>query len=567
MFLANGASCGGAAPCESSRCEASVIDGQSVCCSLDCAVSERCSADGSSCVPLPREAGQACTPELPCAGGLSCAAAGANQFACCAVACTEGQFCVDLGARCATPGQADGAECVLSGQCVSGYCELDRKVCTPNPCVGKAAGSYCASGAQCDAAGLCSFTGMGLVAAGAAHTCAVTLTGVVRCWGGNQAGALGLPVVAEETDIFGDTLDEIPRNFPDVTFEGRRALQVAAGGGHSCALLEDGNVRCWGENTADQLTSARADGDVFLPTGQTAVQIDAGGAHACAVLSSGQVTCWGNNGLGQLGYGHTDVLPNVELPTVTLPERALQVTAGNGQTCAVLESGALHCWGTSRDGVLGYGSAGAGLTTSESVDVGAPVLSASTGSSATCVVVSGGFVRCWGNNDGGILGYGHDQSIGLTETPAQAASLLAANGNALGGDVPLGGGGVVQVEVDTGTGHVCARFSGGAVRCWGGNSDGALGYGHIEDIGDDETPAQAAQLRPDQLGGDVPFGQSVLALATGSRCAVLDEREVICWGPNGNGELGLPRLFPNGTPDVTPADMLLTRVAPLQLED
>jgi alpha-tubulin suppressor-like RCC1 family protein len=563
-LLVNGSSCGAGAPCESSRCEVSTVEGQSVCCALDCADSERCSADGASCLPLPGVAGQACSDALPCAPGLACTPGGANQLVCCAQACPEGQFCVDQGGRCEAPQRADGAECVQSGQCISGYCDLDRRLCAINPCVGKPVGSYCARGAQCDAAELCTFTGMGIVAAGDAHTCAIFTDGNVRCWGNNEGGTLGIP--PEQVDIFGDTLDEIPRNAPVLSFGGRRAIQVSAGGWHSCALLEDGNVRCWGQTSLNQLTPARADGDVFLPSGERAVSIDAGGAHTCAVLASRQLTCWGDNIAGHLGLGHNQLIANVELAPLPLAEPVTLVTAGNLQTCAVLASGALQCWGEGQGGLLGYGEASDRFTPLGNVDVGAPVLFASTSTDATCVVIEGGFVRCWGRNDQGVLGYGHAEDIGVLQTPAQAATSTTATGLPLGGNVALGGGGVVQVEADSGTGHVCARFSGGAVRCWGDNNNGSLGYGHIEAIGDDETPAQAAVLRPGQLGGDVPFGRSVLALASGGHCAVLNDRSVICWGRNTGGQLGLPVRFPNGTPEETPADLLATRVGPLAID-
>lgn len=559
-LLVNGGACSTGAVCESSRCEAT-LSGDMVCCASDCPDDARCREDGSTCQPLERGAGLPCNASLPCASGLSCMPAGAGASVCCSETCASAEFCVEGGTRCAAPLQELGASCTESGECVSGYCDLDRRVCRENPCAGAIEGSYCARGGQCDTAGSCTFTGMGMVAAGAAHTCAVLADGNVRCWGSNEFGQLGALL---DQPIVGD--DERPNAAPGlvVTFGGRRALQVAAGVGHTCVLLEDGNVRCWGRNVETQLTPTRPDGDVFLPEGERAVQIDTGGAHSCALLASGKATCWGFNTSGQCGFGHTLVLPNAALDVIALSEPVRLISTGSVDTCALLESGALTCWG--RGGApLGYASAGNRPAPLDSVDVGGRVLFTSSGTGTTCAVIEGGFVRCWGDADM-KLGYAHEDDVGLTETPAQAASLRATNGRPLGGNIALGGGGVVQVEVNIDSGHVCARFSGGAVRCWGDNNGGSLGYGHEEDIGDDETPAQAAQIGPNQLGGDVPLGRGALALAAGGRCAVLNDRSVICWGRNRTGQLGMPELFDDGTPDVTPAELIASGVGPVRIE-
>jgi alpha-tubulin suppressor-like RCC1 family protein len=567
VLLDNGAECISPDRCLSGSCEVTALDGASVCCSADCAADTRCSADGLRCEPAARLQGQSCAVDLACAVGLSCMPAAASQSVCCASACNAGEFCIEAGARCQAPLLQDGVACSESGACISGYCDLAAQVCVANPCEGASVGSYCGRGAQCDASGQCTFTAMGLVSAGPALTCTILTAGSVRCWGDNADGGVGAVL---DNPAVGDSLDEVPSQVPglEVVFGTRRAMQVAAGDGHGCALLDDGNVRCWGRNLEGQLVPARADGDVFLPTGDRAVQIESGGSHTCALLASGRVTCWGFNASGQLGLGHNLPLSNVELPTVALAARASFVAAGSSTTCAILEGGALSCWGNGQFGGLGYGEGGDRFAPLGNVDVGGAVTYVATGGRATCAVITGGFVRCWGQNQDGRLGYGHAQDIGLLETPAAAASLTVADdpdGRVLGGDVQLGGGGVEQVEINTDSGHVCARFVGGSVRCWGDNSGGSLGYGHVEDIGDDETPAQAARLAPVVLGGDVPFGRGTLALASGGRCAVLNDRSLICWGRNSVGQLGIPALFPDGTPDLTPAEVLAA-LGPVQVE-
>jgi hypothetical protein len=148
-----------------------------------------------------------------------------------------------------------------------------------------------------------------------------------------------------------------------------------------------------------------------------------------------------------------------------------------------------------------------------------------------------GAVRCWGRGGSGELGYGNTNKIGDNEAPASA------------GDVNVGG---VVVQVAAGEDHTCARLSTGAVRCWGNNGTGQLGYGNTATIGDNEAPASA---------GDVNVGGAVAQLALGGEhvCALLTDGAVRCWGNNGTGQLGygnISNVGDNETPasvgDVSP---------------
>ena len=99
---------------------------------------------------------------------------------------------------------------------------------------------------------------------------------------------------------------------------GRTAKMISAGYAHTCAVLDDDSVKCWGRNNYGQLgfgdTSNRGDGPgemgdnldaVDLGTGRTAKMISAGDVHTCAVLDDDSVKCWGDNDYGQLGLGDT----------------------------------------------------------------------------------------------------------------------------------------------------------------------------------------------------------------------------------------------------------------------
>src|SRR5690606_38484965 len=137
--------------------------------------------------------------------------------------------------------------------------------------------------------------------------------------------------------------------------------------------------------------------------------------------------------------------------------------------------------------------------TAGDVNLGGDVTQLAAGSDHTCAVLKGGWVRCWGSNSAGRLGYGNTNTIGDDEAPASA------------GDVNVGG---PVTQLVAGGKHTCALLENGRVRCWGEGHYAQLGYGNTNDIGDDEHPASA---------GDVHVGETVIQLAAGLRytCALL----------------------------------------------
>jgi alpha-tubulin suppressor-like RCC1 family protein len=550
--LAAGAVCRPEDSCASPFvCETTAAADVSRCC-IGCAEDEVCSPTGTACEPRVRAQGEVCSGAAPCQSSLFCRTAQDEQDRCCAQDCSGGLVCTVPGSACEQ--RDDGVSCDQDTVCKSGYCDIDERVCGSNPCLAASASKYCGRGAQCSDSARCEFNGRGMVSAGAAHTCAILATGAVRCWGENDDGELGaLP----EQAIIGDTINETPNALPgnQVTFgtlpsgRARRAVQVSAGDAHTCALLNDGNVRCWGASADNQLVPARPDGDIDLPS--PAVAIDAGGVHTCALLASGEATCWGNNTLGQLGFGNRIAFSTGTLPVIAGLATVREIRAGGAHTCAVLANDDLSCWGNPNNGVLGYGNeAVTDAPPFLEVNVGVGVASIGLGAGQTCAVTTTGSVRCWGRNVSGVLGYGHTTNIGATENPVQASNIVldATTGLLLGGDVNLGAGVVDQVEVDTGAGYACARL-GSRLRCWGDGVDGSTGYGNENDIGDDELPVEA---------GDVQFGGSrtIVAIADGARCVVFSDKTITCWGRDGNGELGYPALFPLGSPTSTPANIL-----------
>lgn len=312
--------------------------------------------------------------------------------------------------------------------------------------------------------------------AGDFHTCALLGpdgpdAGAVRCWGDNTAGQLGVGPRTDGTSAV-DLVDLGP---------GRTARALAAGSNFTCALLDDRAVRCWGGNSSGQLGLGTTEtvGDDETPAavapvelGGAAVAVAAAGFHACAILADGSLRCWGGNGTGELGTGDTYSIGTADSPAAHPPVRlgfrrtATAVDAGIGTTCAILDTGAVRCWGHGGQGALGLGHDET-IGDDEGPASEPPVLlgedrravALALGGYHSCALLDDGTVRCWGPNGRGELGYGHTTAIGDAATPDQE------------GPVPLD---ARAVEIAAGGYHTCALLETGALRCWGPEDVGPL---------------------------------------------------------------------------------------------
>ena len=182
------------------------------------------------------------------------------------------------------------------------------------------------------------------ITAGFGHTCAVLADGTVRCWGGNLHGNLG-----DGT--------QITRLTPVAVSGISTATAVSAGGNHTCAVLADGTARCWGGNWSGQLgdgTTTNRHTPVPVSGISTATAVSAGGGHTCAVLADGTARCWGWNGRGRLGDG-TQINRHTPVPVSGI-STATAITAGWQHTCTLLADGTAHCWGSNNSGQLGDGT-------------------------------------------------------------------------------------------------------------------------------------------------------------------------------------------------------------------
>lgn len=367
------------------------------------------------------------------------------------------------------------------------------------------------------------------IATGGHHTCAVTLDNEVRCWGANALGQLGKPGLNQDV---GD--NEAPSTVAPVVLSGV-PIGIAAGFVHTCALIEGGDVQCWGLGTSGQLgygnTSTIGDDEDpsaagFVAFPGVATQIVAGTEHTCALLQGGAVRCWGSGSVGKLGLGNTNFIGDNELPSsvgaINLGGAATQIAAGAVHTCALMDDGDVYCWGSGAGGKLGYGNLTIiGDTETPNsvgpVSIGAPATQISAGWEHTCVVTDQGTVRCWGNGANGRLGYGNTTTIGDNELPSSV------------GTVNLDG--EIATSLSLGLTHSCALMDNSGVRCWGAGDLGQLGLASTVTIGDNEQPSLVAQV-------NVGYPVAQLATYYSHTCVILNINAVRCWGRNVDGQLG-----------------------------
>jgi alpha-tubulin suppressor-like RCC1 family protein len=340
------------------------------------------------------------------------------------------------------------------------------------------------------------------VSAGSYHTCALLSSGKIWCWGDNDAGELGNGDSAEFGHIDSPTAVEVRRI--------STATQVAAGGGHTCALLSNGTVECWGASDKGQLGNGSTyeygfPAPVEVTGIQTATQVAVGEAHTCALLTDGRVECWGYNYYGQLGDGSTDDSATpVEAKGIS---NATQVSAGYQFTCALLSDGTVRCWGLNDRGQLGDGTTDDSSTPVEVTGI-STATQVAVGFSHACALLSDGKIECWGLDNSGQLGDGPAPTYS-TATPVEVKGISTAT------------------QITAGGFSTCARLSSGKVECWGSNRYGQLGNGSIDEYGI-STPVEVKGI------------STATQVAAGEfhTCALLSGGRVDCWGVNGSGQLG-----------------------------
>jgi len=275
------------------------------------------------------------------------------------------------------------------------------------------------------------------------HSCALTNTGGVKCWGHNGDGELGDGSKIKRLEPVG------------VNGLNSGVNQISLGFDSGCAVLTGTDVQCWGYNGNGQLgdgtrSTRKTPVSVKLPLGVSVTQISAGWDHTCAVTTTNTVVCWGDNASGELGDGtRTDRLKPVAVGGLS---SVAQVSAGYDHTCALLTGGTVKCWGNNRNGELGDGTTKQ-RTHPVTVKNLTGVASISAGFDHSCAVTSGGAAKCWGANESGELGDGTTKDRHAPVTVYKAGTGVAQ----------ISAGGYKKA------GMTCLTTTGGAVRCFGAN--------------------------------------------------------------------------------------------------
>jgi alpha-tubulin suppressor-like RCC1 family protein len=366
------------------------------------------------------------------------------------------------------------------------------------------------------------------------YTCALLSGGSVDCWGENRDGELG-DGTNEGPEQCGGYIGFVCSRVPVPVTGITDATAIAAGASHTCALLSNGGVECWGEGGYGQLGDGTEAGPEQCIEGEpspcstkpiavsaiiNATAIAAGDLHTCALLSTGGVDCWGYSQFGQLGDGPHDYGSATPAAVRGITD-ATAISAGGNQTCALLATGGVDCWGYNYEGELGDG-------TSENSAVPVPVTgindakAISVGSN-TCALLSTGRVDCWGSDYAGALGDGTNsgsetcktyrgETVPCSRAPVEVNNLRDATAIAVG------------------DGDTCALLSNRRVRCWGGNYAGNLGDGTksgpetCKTYRGATTPCSRIPVTVNNLSNATAISGGV------DTCAVLAAGGIECWG-------------------------------------
>ena len=298
---------------------------------------------------------------------------------------------------------------------------------------------------------------------------------------------------------------------------GRTAVAVSAGRHHTCAILDNDELKCWGygglgalgyddpSDKGDEAGEMASLAAVYLGAGRTAVAVTTGNAHTCAILDNGELKCWGYGSSGRLGYDSTDNkggsagdMASLAAINLGAGRTAVAVSAGYSHTCAILDNGELKCWGGGSSGQLSYedssyykGHEAGEMASLAAINLGAgrTAVAVTTGNAHTCAILDNDDLKCWGKGGYGRLGYDSNDNKGNSagDMASLAAVYLGANRTA--------------VAVSAGYYHTCGILDDAGLKCWGYGLHGNLGYDSMDSMGD--SAGEMANLSAVNLGSEV----------------------------------------------------------------
>ncbi len=312
------------------------------------------------------------------------------------------------------------------------------------------------------------------VAAGAIHTCAVTDSDGVVCWGWTFEGSF-----RDGTEIVQTVpvaVSGLENDFIDVT----------ASDAYGCALTTAGAVKCWG---VDFMRGSRTTPEEIAGLEEGAAAISSGGDQTCALTTAGAVKCWAP----RWGLQAARLVPGLE-------SGVSDIAVGGTHACVLTVTGGVQCWGENESGQLGDGTNSNTATPVNVAGLTSGVVAIASGASHSCALTGAGGVLCWGYNRNGQLGDGTDTHrnilVGVTGLSSGVTAIVAGGfrscafleaggvkcwGSPFGAtpiDLPGAESGVLDLSL--GFDHACLLNETGSIRCWGNNTVGQLGDGTTE---------------------------------------------------------------------------------------
>ena len=438
-----------------------------------------------------------------------------------------------------------------------------------------------------------------MVSAGGYHTCALSKIGLVKCWGDGHKGSLGQGGrndIGKRANEMGNNLAPIDLgtvDSADSTSTPLTAKAISTGYQHTCALVSNDQVKCWGKGSDGQLGQGNTDniGDgpnemgnnlriVDLGTDSsnnalTAKAISSGDEHTCVLLTNNSIKCWGYGVTGILGQengnmigddanemGNNLAFINLGTDSSNNALTAKAISINNANTCALLNNNKIKCWGYNNYGQLGLGSAanvGVGDELNEMGNnlafINLGIVDPDDSESATltakavrvgrnyiCALLTNNSIKCWGDGLDGKLGQGNTDNIG--DGPNEMGNNLDLIDLGTLDPTDSESASFTAKAVSTGDYHVCALLNNHSIKCWGRGNYGQLGQGNINSIGN-EANEMGDNFDPIDLGTIDPTDSESAALTAkvvsagrNHTCALLNNNSIKCWGNGNYGRLG-----------------------------
>lgn len=354
-----------------------------------------------------------------------------------------------------------------------------------------------------------------MVALGAGHTCGIR-NGKLYCWGNAYLGKLGN----------GDVRDyrtkpvQVLFDREIVTKKDSLWKSVSAGTGHTCGILQNGELYCWGDNERSQIGDGTNENRplpvrILAQEDHTFVKISTRDEHTCAINSLGDLYCWGINDVGCLGDG-TDVDRRYPVKIGEEIGPWIDVSAGGAHTCAINSNGKLYCWGLNSRGQFGNNSHVFKSLSPVKVNEETDWKIIATGGIHTCAIKENGELYCWGGNDNGEVGDGNICPADFDFCADRYSPVHISDDHKWS-------------YISIGYQNNAAKSEDGIFFVWGKNRNYALGNGN--DIDQPFPVEMKNKWETVVMGGSWNYGLHT--------CAIDEQKDLYCWGINLSGQLGI----------------------------